>query len=49
MTDLTRGHFNSNFEGCVRNVVVMGQKVEAAMADDEGVDVSGLNVDECSE
>ena len=44
--DLTRGHFDSNLVGCVRNVVVMGQSVDSSAGDHM---VSGMNVYDCSE
>jgi hypothetical protein len=46
--DLTRGHFDSNFDGCVRNVVIMGNNVNLD-DDDDKQSVSGVNVGECSE
>ena len=46
MRDLTRGHFDSNLVGCVRNVVVMGQSVDSSAGDHM---VSGMNVYDCSE
>ena len=45
--DLTRGHFDSNLVGCVRNVVVMGQSVDPSEKEDRAV--SGMNVHDCSE
>ena len=45
--DLTRGHFDANLNGCVRNVVVMGQDVDPAEAAENAV--SGMNVHDCSE
>ena len=47
MRDLTRGHFDSNLVGCVRNVVVMGQSVDPSEKEDRAV--SGMNVHNCSE
>lgn len=43
--DLTRGHFDSNFDGCVKNIVIMGNKVKPTSG---SADMSGLNVDSCS-
>ena len=47
--DLTRGHFDSNLIGCVRNVVVMGQSVDSSAAAAGDHMVSGMNVYDCSE
>ena len=47
MRDLTRGHFDSNLIGCVRNVIVMGQSVDPTEKGDHVV--SGMNVYDCSE
>ena len=48
MRDLTRGHFDSNLIGCVRNVVVMGESVDPTMNKGDHV-VSGMNVHDCSD
>ena len=45
--DLTRGHFDSNLVGCVRNVVVMGESVDSSKKGDHAV--SGMNVYDCSQ
>ena len=47
--DLTRGHFDSNLVGCVRNVVVMGESVDPTAAAKGDRAVSGMNVHECSD
>ena len=48
--DLTRGHFDSNLVGCVRNVIVMGQSVDQTAAAAKGDHVvSGMNVYDCSQ
>ena len=46
--DLTRGHFDSNLVGCVRNVAVMGQIVDPVKTEGGHV-VSGMNVYDCSD
>ena len=47
--DLTRGHFDSNLVGCVRNVVVMEQSVDPTAAAKGDHAVSGMNVYDCSQ
>ena len=49
MRDLTRGHFDSNLVGCVRNVVVMGESVDSSAAAAGDHMVSGMNVYDCSQ
>ena len=48
MRDLTRGHFDSNLIGCVRNVIVMGESVDPTTNKGDHV-VSGMNVYDCSQ
>lgn len=42
--DLTRGHFDERFQGCLRDVIIQGEKVNL-QSDNK---VSGGNVHECS-
>lgn len=53
VVDLTRGHFESGFVGCVRDIVVQRDPVSLELGDGDGGEdgkrpaISGHNVDDC--
>ena len=45
--DMTRGHFDANFKGCLRNVSVQNSSVSFNAVDVDAI--SGVNIVECSD